>query len=60
MTTYVCTECGAEAVTESADRTTLPEDADLIIPNVTHCSNANCVKSDPNEATPSDFQPAQR
>lgn len=59
MTTYICTACGAEAVTESADGTTIPQEADLIIPDVTHCSNANCANSDPGKANPGDFTPAQ-
>ena len=55
MTKYVCAECGADAVTVSADGITLPETAEFVIPDVTHCSNPGCANSDPKRASASDF-----
>ncbi len=55
MTRFVCAECGAEAVTVSADGTTVPATAELLIPSVTHCSNPKCERSDPKRAETGDF-----
>lgn len=55
MTRYVCVECGADAVTVSPDGNTLPRDAEVVVPEVTHCSNPACAKSDPHLAKRTDF-----
>lgn len=55
MTRYLCAECGAEAVTVSPDRNTVPEGAEIIVPDVTHCSDPACAKSDPHGTVPGDF-----
>ncbi|WP_449280807.1 hypothetical protein [Leucobacter sp.] len=56
MTRYVCAECGADAVTLSPDGNTLPRDAEVVVPEVTHCSNTACAKSDPHLARSTDFR----
>jgi len=58
VTRYVCAECGADAVTVSPDGNTLPRDAEVVVPAVTHCSNASCGKSDPHLAKSTDFKRA--